>query len=136
MAEAAKVGGMDRQTLRDSLIRFKDQGPGGVINIPRGCSAKPHATRPRAFLREQERPGRLDERAALSALLGDHSATAHQLMAIVMGIHWLLQKTHKGRPPQAARRRGDTAAGVNEVGSEVGTSATFCDRHTSGKSLH
>ena len=30
--EAAKIGGMDRQTLRDWVIRFNDQGPGGLIN--------------------------------------------------------------------------------------------------------
>jgi transposase len=31
---AAKIGGMDRQTLRDWVIRFNDQGPEGLINIP------------------------------------------------------------------------------------------------------
>src|SRR6516165_5380658 len=30
--EAAKIGGMDRQTLRDWVIRFNDQGPDGLIN--------------------------------------------------------------------------------------------------------
>jgi transposase len=33
-AEAAKIGGMDRQTLRDWVIRFNDQGRDGLINIP------------------------------------------------------------------------------------------------------
>src|SRR6201988_3535083 len=32
--EAAKIGGMDRQTLRDWVIRFNDQGPDGLINLP------------------------------------------------------------------------------------------------------
>ena len=32
-AEAAKVGGMDRQTLRDWVIRFNEQGPDGLINV-------------------------------------------------------------------------------------------------------
>src|SRR5258708_2244412 len=32
--EAANIGGMDRQTLRDWVIRFNDQGPDGLINIP------------------------------------------------------------------------------------------------------
>ena len=32
--DAAKIGGMDRQTLRDWVIRFNDQGPDGLINIP------------------------------------------------------------------------------------------------------
>lgn len=31
-AEAAKIGGMDRQTLRDWVHRFNDQGPDGLIN--------------------------------------------------------------------------------------------------------
>jgi hypothetical protein len=32
--EAAKVGGIDRQMLRDWVIRFNDQGPDGLINFP------------------------------------------------------------------------------------------------------
>src|SRR3990172_9513336 len=32
--EAAKIGGMDRQTLRDWVIRFNELGPDGLINIP------------------------------------------------------------------------------------------------------
>jgi transposase len=30
--EAATIGGMDRQTLRDWVIRFNEQGPDGLIN--------------------------------------------------------------------------------------------------------
>jgi transposase len=33
-AEAAKIGGMDRQTLRDWVIRFNEQGPDGLVNTP------------------------------------------------------------------------------------------------------
>ena len=32
--EAAKIGGMDRQTLRDWVIRFNERGPDGLINVP------------------------------------------------------------------------------------------------------
>ena len=32
--EAAKIGGMDRQTLRDWVIRFNAQGPDGLVNRP------------------------------------------------------------------------------------------------------
>ena len=32
--EAAKIGGMDRPTLRDWVIRYNEQGPDGLINIP------------------------------------------------------------------------------------------------------
>lgn len=31
-AEAARIGGMDRQTLRDWVHRFNEQGPDGLIN--------------------------------------------------------------------------------------------------------
>src|SRR5947209_2408493 len=48
--EAAKIGGMDRQTLRDWVIRFNDQGPDGLINTPSpGVPPKLDATH-RAFL--------------------------------------------------------------------------------------
>jgi Winged helix-turn helix len=48
--EAARIGGMDRQTLRDWVIRFNDQGPDGLINIPSpGLPAKLN-TMHRAFL--------------------------------------------------------------------------------------
>jgi len=33
--EAARVGGMDRQTLRDWVIRFNDEGPDGLSDRPR-----------------------------------------------------------------------------------------------------
>lgn len=40
-AEVAKVGGMDRQTLCDWVIRFNGQGPHGLINVPApGAPAK------------------------------------------------------------------------------------------------
>ena len=32
--EAATIGGMDRQTLRDWVIRFNEQGADGLISIP------------------------------------------------------------------------------------------------------
>ncbi len=48
--EAAEIGGMDRQTLRDWVIRFNEQGPDGLINISSpGASPKLDATH-RAFL--------------------------------------------------------------------------------------
>ena len=35
-ADAASVGGMDRQTLRDWVIRFNDKGPNGLKDCYRG----------------------------------------------------------------------------------------------------
>lgn len=39
--EAARIGGMDRQTLRDWVHRFNEQGPAGLINVkPTGRPSK------------------------------------------------------------------------------------------------
>jgi len=38
---AAKIGGIDRQTLRDWVMRFNEMGPDGLINMPSpGAPAK------------------------------------------------------------------------------------------------
>jgi len=47
-AEAAKVGGMDRQTLRDWAHRFNEAGPDGLAN-------RPGAGRPRRLRDDQMR---------------------------------------------------------------------------------
>src|ERR1700759_5836533 len=49
-AEAAKIGGMDRQTLRDWVIRFNEQGPDGLINIPSPGVSPKLGKKHRAFL--------------------------------------------------------------------------------------
>jgi transposase len=48
--DAARIGGMDRQTLRDWVIRFNDQGPDGLINIPSPGLPPRLDARHRAFL--------------------------------------------------------------------------------------
>ena len=48
--EAAKLGGMDRQTLRDWVIRFNEQGPDGLINIPSPGVPPKLGKKHRAFL--------------------------------------------------------------------------------------
>src|SRR5438046_9459765 len=50
--DAAKIGGMDRQTLRDWVIRFNEQGPDGLITIP-----SPGVPPYRAFLARVVREG-------------------------------------------------------------------------------
>ena len=47
---AAKIGGMDRQTLRDWVIRFNEQGPDGLINIPSPGVPPKLGKKHRAFL--------------------------------------------------------------------------------------
>src|SRR5207344_1944451 len=48
--EAAKLGGMDRQTLRDWVIHFNEQGPDGLINIPSPGAPAKRGKEHRAFL--------------------------------------------------------------------------------------
>jgi transposase len=48
--DAAKMGGMDRQTLRDWVIRFNEQGPEGLINIPSPGVPPKLGKKQRAFL--------------------------------------------------------------------------------------
>ena len=70
--EAAKIGGMDRQTLRDWVIRFNEQGADGLINIP-SPGMPPNAIH-KAFLARiptesaTQRIGSLHEAAASSGL--------------------------------------------------------------------
>ena len=53
--EAARIGGMDRQTLRDWVHRFNEQGPEGLINI------KPSGRPPRLSADQKEELRRLVE---------------------------------------------------------------------------
>jgi transposase len=46
--EAARIGGMDRQTLRDWVHRFNERGPDGLIN------AKPPGRRPKLSAEQHE----------------------------------------------------------------------------------
>jgi len=56
--DAAKVGGMDRQTLRDWVIRFDEQGPEGLINKSAPGAPSKLGKRHMAFLASlvEERP--------------------------------------------------------------------------------
>ncbi len=48
--EAAKAGGMDRQTLRDWIIRFNEEGPDGLINKPSPGAPSKLGKKHKAFL--------------------------------------------------------------------------------------
>lgn len=48
--EAARIGGMDRQTLRDWVIRFNDEGPEGLIDRQRPGGISPSTAKsPRSW---------------------------------------------------------------------------------------
>ena len=77
-SEAAKIGGMDRQTLRDWVIRFNDRGPDGLINIPSpGVPPKLDATH-RAFL------ARIVEEGPIPAV---HGVVRWRACDLIMRLH-------------------------------------------------
>lgn len=63
-AEAAKLGGMDRQTLRDWVHRFNEDGPDGLIN-----RAAPGA-KPKLTAAQQAEVAALVERGPIPAVDG------------------------------------------------------------------
>src|SRR6201998_3723903 len=77
-AEAAKVGGMERQTLRDWVIRFNEQGPDGLINVPApGAPAKLNK-RHRAFL------ARIVDEGAIPAV---HGVVGWRARDLIIRVH-------------------------------------------------
>src|SRR5215831_16925362 len=76
--EAAKIGGMDRQTLRDWVIRFNEQGADGLINIPSpGMPPKLNAIH-KAFL------ARLVEEGPIAAI---HGVVRWRACDLIMRLH-------------------------------------------------
>ena len=75
-AEAAKAGGMDRQTLRDWVIRFNEQGPRrphqqAVAGRARQAQRRAQGV-PRPHRRGRSDPGNA-RRGALAGVRSDHA---------------------------------------------------------------
>jgi transposase len=76
--EAAKAGGMERQTLRDWVIRFNAKGPDGLVNIPSpGAPAKLDDTH-KAFL------ARIVDEGPIPAL---HGVVRWRACDLIMRLH-------------------------------------------------
>ncbi|MET0471043.1 MAG: IS630 family transposase [Xanthobacteraceae bacterium] len=75
---AAKIGGMDRQTLRDWVIRFNEQGPDGLINIPSPGVPPKLGKKHRAFL------ARLVEEGPIPAV---HGVVRWRACDLIMRLH-------------------------------------------------
>jgi transposase len=76
--EAARTGGMDRQTLRDWVIRFNEKGPEGLLNLPApGAPAKLSAEH-MAFL------ARSVEEGPISAI---HGVVRWRACDLIMRLH-------------------------------------------------
>ena len=76
--EAAKIGGMDRQTLRDWVIRFNEQGPDGLINIASPGAPAKLDKKHKAFL------ARLVEEGPIPAV---HGVVRWRACDLIMRLH-------------------------------------------------
>src|ERR1700685_188229 len=76
--DAAKIGGMDRQTLRDWVIRFNEQGADGLINIPSPGVPPKLGKKHRAFL------ARLVEEGPIPAV---HGVVRWRACDLIMRLH-------------------------------------------------
>src|SRR5207302_2995263 len=106
--EAAKIGGMDRQTLRDWVIRFNEQGADGLINIPSPGMPPKLNTIHKAFL------ARIVEEGPIAAI---HGVVRWRACDLIMRLHeefGLLRlehahrsavENHVHRPPRLGSRR-------------------------------
>ena len=76
--DAAKIGGMDRQTLRDWVIRFNAQGPEGLTNIPSPGAPPKLGEEHRVFL------ARLVEEGPIPAV---HGVVRWRACDLIMQLH-------------------------------------------------
>src|SRR6266566_8508355 len=89
--DAAKAAGMDRQTLRDWVIRFNEKGANGLVNIPSPGAPPKLDDRHKAFLARIVEEGPMPAvawRGALAGLRSDH-AIARGVWAFGIGRHGL-----------------------------------------------
>lgn len=114
-AEAAKAGGMDRQTLRDWVIRFNEKGPGGLVNTPSPGMPPKLGPEHKAFLARKMDEGPIPAvhgvvrwRACdLSALLYDEFAISVSDDTIYRALKQL-GYAHVSARPKAYRQDGET----------------------------
>ena len=76
--DAAQIGGMDRQTLRDWVIRFNEKGPDGLVNIPSPGVPPKLADTHRAFL------ARIVEEGPIPAI---HGVVRWRACDLIMRLH-------------------------------------------------
>ena len=76
--EAAGIGGMDRQTLRDWVIRFNQQGPEGLINKSAPGAPSKLSKKHKAFL------ARLVEEGPIPAI---HGVVRWRACDLIMRLH-------------------------------------------------
>jgi transposase len=133
-AEAAKAGGMDRQTLRDWIIRFNEKGPDGLLNLPSPGATPKLKAEHKAFL------SRIVEEGPIPAVHGvvrwracDLIALLHEEFGLAVSddtIYRALKElgfAHVSARPRAYRQDGEALAAFKKTSPPAWRrSATAC----------
>jgi transposase len=122
-AEAARLAGMERQALRDAVLRFNAEGPEGLHDRPRSGRPERLSEGQQAALKAHVLRGPAPERDGVSAWrlvdLCDHVERQYGVRYSLWGLSCLLdrlnlsrQKTRPSHPKgdpaaQAAFKKGD-----------------------------
>jgi len=134
--DAAKAGGMDRQTLRDWVIRFNDKGPDGLVNTPSPGAPAKLGPEHKAFLAQ------LIEDGPIPAVDGvvrwracDLVARVHEAFGLSVSddtIYRALKElgyAHVSARPKAYKQDGEVLAAFKKISPPVWRrSATACRR--------
>jgi transposase len=115
-AEAARLAGMERQALRDAVIRYNAEGPQGLHDRPR--SGRPEALTPgrQAALKAWVLRGPDPERDGVSAWrladIRDHAERAYGVRYSEWGISRLLKRLGLSRQKARPRHPEGSAAAM------------------------
>src|SRR5215813_6283065 len=125
--EAATIGGMDRQTLRDWVIRFNEQGPDGLINIPSPGVPPKLNSRHKAFLARLVDEGPIPAihwRGALAGVRSHHAGCmrSSELSVLDDTIYRALKKlgfSHMSARPKAYKQNAEAMDAFEKTSPSV-----------------
>jgi transposase len=114
-AEAARLAGMERQALRDAVLRFNAEGPEGLHDRPRPGRPERLSEGQQAALKAHILRGPDPERDGVSAWrlvdLCDHVERRYGVRYSVWGLSCLLQRLNLSRQKtRPSHPKGDAAA--------------------------
>jgi transposase len=122
-AEAARLAGMERQALRDAVIRFNAEGPEGLHDRPRSGRPEALSEGRQAALKAWVLRGPNPERDKVSAWrlvdICDHAAQAYGVRYSEWGMSRLLKRL--GRSRQKARPSHPQGSAAERVAFEKWT---------------
>ena len=114
-AEAARLAGMERQALRDAVLRFNAEGPEGLHDKPRPGRPERLSAGQQAALKAHILRGPRPERDGVSAFrlvdLCEHVEQAYGVRYSVWGLSALLKRLGLSRQKtRPSHPKGDPAA--------------------------